>query len=177
MKILELMYAYGHENILCNHNTTIELTKDSFLTKRGNCILGVNASKACFDLNPNVKKFIKKKKRFVVTINIDNITDSFYGFGSEQLELSSKKDVVFRKSDYTCNRTVLIQCSKSAIDLNHKLIEKIKIPGNIIKITCKKSNPNSIIIHSISGDIIIITVFNRNSFNTVNDYRIIITQF
>lgn len=140
MKILEVIYAYGHENILCNHNTTIELTKDNFLTKRGTCILGVNASKACFDLNPVLKKFIKKKKRFIVTINVDNIIDSFYGFGSEKLVLSSKKDMVFRKSDYICNRTVLIQCSKSSNELNRKLIEKIKIPGKIIKIEFKMAN-------------------------------------
>ena len=35
--------------------------------------------------------------------------------------------MVFRKSDYICDRTVLIRCSKASRDLNNKLIDKIKI--------------------------------------------------
>ena len=62
MTILEEIDDYGHENILCTHTTTIEITKENHLTKKGNCILGICASKACFDLNSELKKNLQKKK-------------------------------------------------------------------------------------------------------------------
>ena len=42
---------YGHPNVRCLHQRTIEVTTDSHLTLRGDCIIGVRASKACKDLN------------------------------------------------------------------------------------------------------------------------------
>ena len=126
MTIKDIIYAYGHHNILCTHDSTIELTKDKTLTRKGNCILGVNASKACFDLNPELKELIKKGKKVKITIKIENLIENFYGYGHKDLKLLDTKDIVFRKSTYTCNRTVLISCTKSSSDLNRELIEKIK---------------------------------------------------
>ena len=129
MVILDKISLYGHENILSTHSTTIEITRANSLTKKGNCILGVNASKACFDLNPILKKKIRERKRIRVTIKVDEILDFFFGYGNKQLKLLNKEDMVFRKSNFTCNRTALIKCTKSSIDLNRKLIEKLKNPN------------------------------------------------
>ncbi len=128
MMILEKISAYGHENILCTHKTTIELTKESSITKRGNCILGIKATKSCIDLNPILKKYIKNEKKIKVSIRVENLTDSFYGFGNKYLTLLDNKDLVFRKSDYICDRTALINCSKSSNDLSRKLIKKLNNP-------------------------------------------------
>ena len=127
--ILEKIYAYGHENILCTHKTTIELTKDNYVSEKGNCILGIKASKSCFDLNSNLKKIIKSGNvKVKVIISVDNIADSFFGFGNKDLTLLNKKDIVFRLSEYICDRTVLIKCTKSSQDLNRKLVNKLKSP-------------------------------------------------
>lgn len=126
--ILEKISAYGHENILCTHKTTIELTKENSITKRGNCILGIKATKSCIDLNPILKKYIKNEKKIKVSIRVENLTDSFYGFGNKYLTLLDNKDLVFRKSNYICDRTVLINCSKSSNDLSRKLIKKLNNP-------------------------------------------------
>ncbi|MGQ4873782.1 MAG: DUF371 domain-containing protein [Promethearchaeia archaeon] len=129
MKILDKIEAYGHNNILCTHKTTIEITKDKTLSLRGNCILGVNASKACADLSPKLKDLIKKEKKVYVIIQINQkLKDTFYGYGHRKLTLKNNKDMVFRKSDYICDRTILINCSKSAKDLNRKIINKLKDP-------------------------------------------------
>jgi len=37
---------------------------------------------------------------------------------------------VLRKSSFICDRTILINCTKSSNDLNRDLIEKLKISGN-----------------------------------------------
>jgi len=128
--ILEKIFAFGHENILCSHKTTIELTKHNYLTKRGNCVLGINASKGCIDLNEDLKQLIKDKKKIKVTIMVGELSDSFYGFGDNELKLLDENDIVFRKSSFICDRTILINCTKSSNDLNRDLIEKLKISGN-----------------------------------------------
>ena len=125
MTILDTIHATGHPFIQCSHSTTIELTKDDYLTKKGTCILGIKASKACFDLNPELKRKILNGDKINVIIKADDIFDSFYGYGSKSLTLLSKKDMVFRTSNFICDRTVLIKCTKSSLDLNRSLIKKL----------------------------------------------------
>ena len=124
---MDRLEAFGHKNVLCSHPTTIEITKDTHLSKRGNCILGIKASKACFDLNDVLRNQIRKGKRIQVTIYFNGKKeDSFYGYGHENLKLLDKNDMVFRKSNYTCDRTILVDCNKSSSDLNKDLIKKLQ---------------------------------------------------
>ena len=134
MRIIEEINAFGHKNLLCTHGTTIEITKDSFLSKRGNCILGVNSSKACIDLTAELKEIIKNGKRLKITIKVDNLKDSFCGYGNKKLTLSNKKEMVFRKSNFICDRTVLINCNKSSNDLNRQIINLLTNPEMEMKI-------------------------------------------
>jgi len=133
--ILEEITVYGHENLLCTHKTTIEITKDTGLTRKGNCILGVKASKACKDLENPLREAIIQGKKLIITIKVDNLIETFYGFGDERLTLLNEKDIVFRKSDFVCDRTALVKCSKSSDDLNHNLINKLKTNGKKFYIT------------------------------------------
>ncbi len=135
MEILEEITAYGHENIQCSHKSTIELTKDGHLTKKGNCILGINSSKACADLNSELKDLIRKGRKINVIIKVDDLEEQFCGYGDPNLTLLNEKEIVFRKSNFICNRTILIKCNKASNELNKKLIDKLKIPGKKITIT------------------------------------------
>ena len=135
MTILEKIFAYGHENILCTHSTTIELTKENCLTKRGNCILGINASKACNDLNNGLKKILKKGRKLKITIKTNQFTDTFYGYGNKDLTLMNKSDIVFRKSEFICGRTLLINCTKSSHELNRELVQEISSFHNKFSLT------------------------------------------
>ncbi len=142
MKTLETIVAFGHKNLLCTHGTTIELTKDTYLSKKGNCILGIKASKACSDLNMELKKLIMMGRKIKISINVDHVKDSFYGYGCEELTLSNKKDIVFRKSNFICDRTALIKCTKSAIELNREFIRLLKYPGKKMTITFELDESN-----------------------------------
>ena len=135
MDIIEEITAYGHENIQCSHKSTIELTKADYLTKNGNCILGINCFKACADISSDLKDLIHTGKKVNVLIKIDDVEDEFYGFGHPNLTLLDEKDMVFRKSNFICSRTILIKCNKASHELNQKLIDKLKIPGKKITIT------------------------------------------
>ena len=134
MTVLDKIYAYGHENILCSHKRTIEITKDKDLTKKGNCIIGINASKACHDLEPKLKEAIINENKIKVILEVDNKKDYFYGFGNKNLTLLSKKDMVFRKSEFISDRTVLINCTKSSNNLKQELIEALRYPRKQLSI-------------------------------------------
>jgi hypothetical protein len=127
--ITDTIYAFGHPNITCTHDTTIELTKDQSLTLKGNCILGLYSSKSCRDLTNKTKNLIQKGKKFKITVISDELNDYFFGYGHKDLTLTNQTDLVFRKSNYICDRTVLINCTKSALELKRELIKKIKIRG------------------------------------------------
>jgi hypothetical protein len=70
-----------------------------------------------------------------VVIKVGDTVDQFYGYGSKNLTLLSKKDLVFRKSNFVCDRTILIKCTKSSSDLNRNLIKKLTNSKNQISIT------------------------------------------
>ena len=126
MTILERIYAFGHENVICSHGSTIEITKDNYLTKKGTCILGINASKGCFELNNNLKRLIKQGQKIQITIKLENIKDFFIGYGHPDLTLLDKNAMIFRKSNFICDRTVLINCSKSSSELDRELIDLLR---------------------------------------------------
>lgn len=142
MTVLDSINATGHPFIQCTHSTTIELTKDNYLTKKGTCILGINASKACYDLNPVLKNKILKGAKIEIEIKVGEMNDSFYGYGSKNLTLLSKKDIVFRKSSYICDRTILINCSKSSIDLNRNFIKNFTSTKQKITIIFREIDTN-----------------------------------
>ena len=142
MTILDSINAKGHPLIQCTHTTTIELTKDTYLTKNGTCILGIEASKACYDLNQLLKKKIIAGEKITVIIKAGDIIDSFCGFGDKNLTFLSKKDLVFRKSNFICDRTILIKCSKSSSELDRNLIKNLTNSKELFSIIFKINDAN-----------------------------------
>ena len=142
MTILDTITAKGHSLIQCTHTTTIELTKDTYLTKNGTCILGIEASKACCDLNPLLKKKITDGEKIEVIVKAGDEFDSFFGFGNKNLTFLDKKDIVFRKSDFICDRTILIKCSKSSSELDRNFIKKLTISMERFSIIFKVNDAN-----------------------------------
>ena len=117
---------HGHKNVLSLHARTIEVTKDSNLTKNGDCIIGVSANKACNDLAIALKRKLRTSDTFVkIRIIVDPIEFELGGFGNTDLEISHKHDIVLRKSNYADSRTLAIACDKSAIDIPRDLVKML----------------------------------------------------
>jgi hypothetical protein len=134
-KIFDSFLAYGHKNVLGDHPTTLEFTKENFLTPTGNCIIGVMATKSVVDLTPKLKERILAGEKIMVKIEAGSFQEEFIGYGHPDLPLSNPVSMVFRKSDFISDRTVLIRCSKTARNINRKLITYLKEPTHTIKIT------------------------------------------
>ena len=115
---------FGHPNVLSKHPRTIEITKDNFLTKRGDCIIGIKSNKGCMDLDPKLQKLIKKEKmKIEIEIFVENTKYKLMGYGNNRITLKNKHDIVLRKSNFVCNRTAAILCDKSSSDLPEKMIK------------------------------------------------------
>ncbi|MCX8179592.1 MAG: DUF371 domain-containing protein [Candidatus Aenigmarchaeota archaeon] len=124
--ILEEIVAYGHPLISAKHKTTLEITKENFLTKRGDCIIAVNADKSCFDLANTTKKFLKQGKKLKFVLIANNIKDEIVAFGHEKLILKNPTSLVIRKSSFIDDRTIALKADKAAKDIKRELIEELK---------------------------------------------------
>jgi hypothetical protein len=136
MEITETILACGHENIQAKHKTTLEITKENKLSKRGDCIIAVSASKAITDLNSEFKKILRREDaRVTVLIEVEGIKEVIQAFGSPKLILTHPRDIVIRKSNYICNRTLAIHADKAAYDLSRSFVRKLQNPRQTINIT------------------------------------------
>jgi hypothetical protein len=135
-EIREVIFGYGHENIQATHKTTLEFTKDTHLSKKGDCIIAVATDKALADLSAEFKgKMRKPHAKLTITIEADTIIEQVTAHGSPKLILTHPTDMVIRKSDYICNRTLAVHADKAAQDLSRNLVEKLKNPKQKVKIT------------------------------------------
>jgi hypothetical protein len=142
MKNVSLVfYAKGHRNIIATHKTTFEFTKEQSLSKRGNCIVGVKSTKSGVDFPIGFKKTAKNQEaKITIIIEINNLKEKIIAFGDPQLQFSHQTDLVVRKSNFVCNRTLAVRADKSSADFSREIIEKLKDPNQNIKIILKVEN-------------------------------------
>jgi uncharacterized protein len=132
----ETIIALGHENILATHASTLMITKDEHLSKKGDCIIAVLANKGPLEFNSEFKNKLKSNSsKITITIEADELKETIHAFGSKKMILTHPTDIVIRKSDYISDRTVAINADKSSSNLPKELLEKLKNPKQEIKIT------------------------------------------
>ncbi|WP_243680986.1 DUF371 domain-containing protein [Vulcanisaeta souniana] len=122
----------GHINVRAGHRRTIEVTKDDYLTPpRGDCIVGIKADRGdLVDINPELKDIIRRDNAVVIVVFIvDEYLDLVIGMGSSKLTLGSRSKMIIRRSAYTDDSTLMIKANKAAIDLDRKLIDRLKRGG------------------------------------------------
>ena len=132
----ECVVASGHTNILATHPATIMFTKDKDLSETGDCIVAVAADKAVAALSQQFKDALRKPNaKLIITIEVDGLQEQIIAFGSPKLILTHSTDMVIRKSNYVCSRTLAIHADKAASDLSRELVQKLKRDKQKAKIT------------------------------------------
>lgn len=135
MKLREVIIARGHENIRATHRSTLEITREAELSRRGDCIIAVSANKALTDLSLEFKRhLLNEKAEVTIHVEADGIVEVVKAFGSPKLILTHPTDIVIRKSDYVCARTLAIKADKAACDFSRRLVEKLKNSQQKVKI-------------------------------------------
>jgi hypothetical protein len=106
---------------------TFEITRDLQLSKRGDCVIGVNADKGARDFTLKFKQACRKEgARITVNLEAEGITDVIHGSGSPNLSFTHPTEMVGRKSSFTSDRTIMVGADKAASDLDRRLIAALK---------------------------------------------------
>jgi len=135
-EIREVIFAQGHENIQATHKTTLEFTKDQHISKKGDCIVAVAADKALANLSTEFKEKLRNTHaKLIMIIEAGEIFEQVNAQGSPQLILAHPTDIVIRKSDYVCSRTLAVRADRASYDLSRDFVEKLKNPNQKVKIT------------------------------------------
>ncbi|HEX2472903.1 MAG TPA: DUF371 domain-containing protein [Nitrososphaera sp.] len=118
---------YGHPNIQSLHAKTIEITKDERLTPRGDCLIGVKANKACADLDESFKHRLKSNSAIVrIEIMVGGESFLIIGRGDERLSMLNAHDIVIRRTNFVCPRTMSVLCDKASSDVPRKLVKMLQ---------------------------------------------------
>ncbi|MDK2789801.1 MAG: uncharacterized protein PWP15_308 [Methanothermococcus sp.] len=126
------IYAKGHPNVQSTHKTTLEITKEDYLTPTGDCIIGICADKSMIDFSEEFKNELRKSDKIIVEIIVGDLKETIIGKGHKDLILNHPTDIVIRKSNFICPRTLMIEADKSAKDLNREIVERLKNGDELI---------------------------------------------
>lgn len=135
MEEIEEIKAFGSPLIRATHRSTFEVTKERHLTERGDCIIAIGANKAAKDLSEKFKEAARKPNaEIIIIIEAGGVRETVRAQGSPGLTFTHEMDIVVRKSDYICGRTVAIRADKGARDLSRNLVEKLRHPEERVTI-------------------------------------------
>jgi len=117
----------GHPNITSKHKTTLEFTKDPDISIRADCIIGVKSQVSMDNIPQEIVDSIKEDNKLItLRLETENAVYTIRGYGHHELTLDHPTDMVSRKSDFKCSRTLMINADKAAIDLKTELINDLK---------------------------------------------------
>lgn len=136
MKVKEHLIAYGHANIKSTNKTTFEITKETHLSPKGDCIVAVGSTKGAVDLSPEFRKIACRQDAHIeIRIAVNGEVETVKAHGHPALTFTYSTDMVVRKSDYVCGRTLAIRADKAACDFSRRLVEKLRNPNQKAEIT------------------------------------------
>ncbi len=122
----------GHPMVRSTHPTTVEVTTEEHLTEKGDCIIGVGASKGCEQLDTRVKERLRRKEsRVTIRLLVGSHSFELRAVGDPRLELSHPCDIVIRKSEFFSDRTLAVRSSAAAKDLPRDLVRMLKNPDTV----------------------------------------------
>jgi|SRR5208283_277123 len=127
MEAQEIIRCRGHPLVLGTHPTTFEVTCEKHLSENGNCIIGVAADKGCAGLAADFKKVLAHDDAVLVTrLLAGNVPVEVRSRGSAHLTLDHPADMVWRRSTFTCGRTIGICTDRMAATLPRELITALR---------------------------------------------------
>jgi hypothetical protein len=127
--------ANGHPNIRSRHKTTIMTTTETRLSIRGDCIVVIGAETGLAQLPTEIKEAARDPQtQITFTIRIGRLEFSTKGKGHKNLTYADPKDMVARRSNYTCDRTLMVAADRAAIDVPEEIITALQSPESMITV-------------------------------------------
>jgi hypothetical protein len=143
VKLTETFLARGHRNILALHETTVMITREDHLSRRGDCVVAVSAEKGLSDLNPEIKEAARRTgAAIILTLRVGGEAFEVKGMGHPSLTYADPNDMVARKSGYICDRTLMIHSDRAACDMSRTIVDKLRDPNTILYVTVTVEVPD-----------------------------------
>lgn len=122
--------AHGHEHVSGEHQSTVELTSDDWLTPAGDCIVGIEADTTPADFDQAFVDACQSADatitaEFTVETGDETLTDTLTARGHPELTFEGDRSLVGRTSDYVDDRTVFVDADGAAADLDRDLIDAL----------------------------------------------------
>jgi hypothetical protein len=128
--------AYGHENVIGEHKTTVEITTEDFLTKQGSCIVGVQATQKLSDLSSEIRELVSHETtKIVLVMKVKGIREQVTGTGGNDLTYTDSTSMVARTSSFQCGRTLMVNADKAASNLSREFVSLLTKTG--IEMNCE----------------------------------------
>ena len=108
---------------------TFEITKDRELSRRGDCVIAVNATKGPREMLADFKRAcMQESARITMSLEASGISEIIQGTGSPNLSFAHPREMVGRKSSYPSDRTIMIRANKAAYDIDRQLMQVLRSP-------------------------------------------------
>lgn len=140
MMVVEKIEASGHPAVRALHRTTFEITRDSFITPKGDCIVGISANKAAIHLSSQFKSIAASNGACVIILlKCGSVIEIVRGYGSPWLSFTSETSIVVRRSSYVDGRTIAVNSDKAAAHLNRELVKELRLgkPLTVLLAACQ----------------------------------------
>jgi hypothetical protein len=123
MKHEAVINAQGHEHVTAEHNSTLEVTSDDYLTPAGDCILGIEADTVPADISEEFVAACQSTHAVITaTLDADSHRAVVEGSGHPDLSFENERGHVIRTSDYVDDRTVMVGADAAAGDIDRDLV-------------------------------------------------------
>lgn len=122
----------GHPLVRANHPSTFEITRDAGLTTRGDCIIGIGADCGAAGLPAEFRSLLSDDDaRLTTLLSCEGMSVEIRARGSSGLSLSHPTDMVWRRSGYTCGRTVAVHADTTAQTLPRSFVKALQRGGTL----------------------------------------------
>ncbi|MCS7104579.1 MAG: DUF371 domain-containing protein [Thermofilaceae archaeon] len=142
MIVVDRVKAVGHPLIKATHTSTFEVTRESTLTVKGDCIIAVNADKGAAHLSDHFKRLAANDDtRILIFLISHELVEIIRAQGSVQMTFTDERSLVVRRSRFVDGRTVAVRSEKAAADLDRTLVRQLQL-----------SNPLTVVLIAYTPD-------------------------
>jgi hypothetical protein len=141
MEATEIVRCRGHPLVSGSHPTTFEVTTERTLTETGHCIIGIGADKGAVGLSEEFRRVLcHRDARLITILTCRGMSVEIHARGSPDLTLNHPADLVWRRSTFTCGRTIAIGSDTVAGSLPREFIRFLQ-QGEELVVTMTATRP------------------------------------
>ncbi len=130
-----MITCHGHAHVRGSHKTTFEITCEDELSPQGDCIIGVCSDKGAADLADNFCSLLADERAILTTcLQAGGISCEIRSRGSSQMTFDHPTDLVWRRSEFVCGRTIGIGSDHVARTLPRELINLLSGGADMVVI-------------------------------------------